>query len=710
MNPNDRCAPELGIITGCPTTFDPITPGLARTAHVDYDLAGPIIQVRFGGRTPLASGDAITLSADTSVSGNSSVCAPAVCPDLSDTGVPFVYVDQSVRNNFRYFYAVTAFDINSFQSGPSSIESARTARVTTPRRAASNYENTATLDVAVYGCRGFGASRSCTKNSDNLVPSLDPGTGLFSKPWPASSGWSLGLAAFVKQVIAAPGAVTARLDSLALGSAYSGVPVTYYVTIETATDTTALVVPMGQNVFNLETDFATSFVAVSADNGLAARYGGSSQYTLAGSLSMALPGNYYTSAYGRGCINDAPGFQLTTTGCDYNGARWFDGPSPAQNETVAHPNGCSNDVNSTNFVTCYSDAGGLTGVANVFEVKSYHTTPNVWRNVEGVLGGAVRAADYNVYWSSTTAGLIDSVIDGSNNVVVPFDANRLGSSWGILNQAAATVTAGSYDQRSELTINDFGCVPPLKGLAQVNGQLGCGAGPTYLLSQTAVPGPIVFWSGPTTNARAGCGAANGCGFVAANAGFAMYMPGHLFMFELTGGALPATGTVWSLRDYTGAVRGGGTGCATCGGGDDGPYSFFAVLRPMAAGGSATTAGAEVRFSYDVVNQVNPPTDRDLSNVHTVPDPYYVTNEFETSAYAKVTKFVNLPQDAIIRIYSSSGVLLRLLEHHSNTFGGDETWDVRNRNNQVVASGVYFFHVEAGNARRVGRFTIVNFAQ
>jgi hypothetical protein len=36
--------------------------------------------------------------------------------------------------------------------------------------------------------------------------------------------------------------------------------------------------------------------------------------------------------------------------------------------------------------------------------------------------------------------------------------------------------------------------------------------------------------------------------------------------------------------------------------------------------------------------------------------------------------------------------------------------VRNRNNQVVASGVYFYHIESGSARRVGRFTIVNFAQ
>jgi hypothetical protein len=80
----------------------------------------------------------------------------------------------------------------------------------------------------------------------------------------------------------------------------------------------------------------------------------------------------------------------------------------------------------------------------------------------------------------------------------------------------------------------------------------------------------------------------------------------------------------------------------------------------------------------------------------------------------VIKFVNLPRKAIIRIYSTSGILVALLEHNSSTFGGEETWNVRNRNNQVVASGVYFYHVESndgsGTARRVGRMTIVNFAQ
>jgi len=37
--------------------------------------------------------------------------------------------------------------------------------------------------------------------------------------------------------------------------------------------------------------------------------------------------------------------------------------------------------------------------------------------------------------------------------------------------------------------------------------------------------------------------------------------------------------------------------------------------------------------------------------------------------------------------------------------------LRNRNNQVVASGVYFYHVETPDGReKIGRFTVVNFAQ
>jgi hypothetical protein len=98
-------------------------------------------------------------------------------------------------------------------------------------------------------------------------------------------------------------------------------------------------------------------------------------------------------------------------------------------------------------------------------------------------------------------------------------------------------------------------------------------------------------------------------------------------------------------------------------------------------------------------------------VHTVPDPYYVTNSLEITANTKVLRFVNLPDRAVIRIYSASGILVSLLSHNSLGGGGEEVWNLRNRNNQFVASGVYFYHVEAADGQtKVGRFTVVNYAQ
>ena len=57
------------------------------------------------------------------------------------------------------------------------------------------------------------------------------------------------------------------------------------------------------------------------------------------------------------------------------------------------------------------------------------------------------------------------------------------------------------------------------------------------------------------------------------------------------------------------------------------------------------------------------------------------------------------------------MLVRALKHQTTSNGGELTWDVRNRTNQFVASGVYFYHVTAENGETtVGRMTIINYAQ
>lgn len=687
---NQFCAPELGVTSQCPITFDSVGPGLARTAHVDVPLVGRLIQVRLGDRIALSNGSVLNLLSDT-------VRAPAVDNDgLLDIGVPFSHVDTGVRNNFRYFYSVVAFDVNSFQSGPSSLESPRILKSAVPVRPASNYRNVAGGPTLAVVGRGI-------VQADTTLPQLDPATGRFSKPMPPANGASLALVRFVKELVSESVTLSVSLDSLELGDAYGAgstclapVPARYYLTLTTPSDTTPVTVLIAQDCQFVDQMATASLNALTIDPVLASRYGGTGSYTVAAQLSFRLAGNYYTNAFGRGCTNGAIGF-FGAAGCEYNGARWFDGPSPANNETQDHPNPCAVRVFSTPIVTCFANAGALTGVSNVFEAKSYLTTPNVWRVVEGVLGGAVRGADYNVYWGA--AGKVDSVIDVSSNVVVPFEASRAGGSWGILN-AAGTASFGpgvNYDERAELSISDISCVEPFKSAVSVQGLIPCGSA-SYSFTQSAAPGPIVLFTGAVDSNRTMA--------PRPNPGFLMYLAGHVFAFEMAPGAtLPAAGTVWSMRDYIGAIRGGGSNCPNCLAGDEGPYTFtsYSYLMPR----TFAAVGAELRLSYDVVNQVDPATGTDLALVHTVPDPYYLRNDFEADAGHQVIKFVNLPNDAIIRIYSSSGVLVTLIEHHSTTFGGAEDWDVRNRTGRRVASGVYFYHIEAGNARRVGRLTIVN---
>lgn len=292
------------------------------------------------------------------------------------------------------------------------------------------------------------------------------------------------------------------------------------------------------------------------------------------------------------------------------------------------------------------------------------------------------------------------MIDVTHNVPVPFEPNRLGGGWGILNPAAAAGT-GSFDKRLELTTTDFGCIEPLRTVYATT--ISCGpAGDNYGLSQTAQLGPIACFSGGLANAQT----------VPASSeqGFAIYVAGETFMFALP--VLPPAGTVWTLREYIGAIS-GGHGAA----GHQGAYSF----RTPEPWRTLSAVGAQIQVSFDVTNQVAPPADSMLANVHTVPDPYYVTDQYEQTTLDKVLKFVNLPDHATIRIYSSSGIMVTQLENPSadcqNASGttlielnaSECTWNLRNRNNQVVAGGVYFYHIESGKARKIGRFTVVNFA-
>jgi hypothetical protein len=675
------CAPEIGVLITCDTTGVGTLNGVRRIVPEAFPIVSPFVQVPTGKYQLLADSSGFVVQSDTAVAGSTSAARLGVVDpgalQLNDTGVPFVYVDRdpSVRNGIRYFYAVAAFDVNSIRSGPSSLESSRIAKPITPQPGASNLVSQSAVTASLEG-------RGLRLDTVSTVPTLNPTTGVFSaKQQPANNSTLAFVGDFVQSIFATPGSFSAKLIGLGMGDARGGIPSSY--SFETTASTGAKDTLTFSVVQPLAADqnatVQAPFPAALADDQLAARFGVPPGFQQSGQLTHGIVAYQLHSGYGRGCVDGAVPIPVDAD-CAYNGPRWFDGAA----ETAADPT-AGNDPTLGSAPPSFNNAGTLTGIATLQNPMGYVQMSAGLRTVEAIIGSAGRAADLKVYWGA--AGKVDSVIDVTHNVVVPFMADSLGGGWGFLNASSATAPGGDGVQGT-LTLQDFGCVAPLNDVNRhpdddFGGQV---AGCSYGLSDTAVPGPIVIAGGDETV----------LGTVAPrpNLGFGMWITGHFFLFELAaGGAVPAANTVWTLREYIGYIEG-----------HPGAYAGF-TSSPR----TFTAIGAELKVAYDVSNQFVAATEAGLQLAHTVPDPYYVTNAYEQSTENKVIKFVNLPSNAIIRIYSLSGVLVRVLEHHASATS-EEVWDVRNRNGQVVGSGVYFFHIEAGGARRVGRMTVVNFAQ
>jgi len=405
-----ECAPELGIQDDCPVTF----PSVTGEAH---NLVGNIVQVPAGGRVALANGSVLVLKADTAVTGNSSGF-----PALTNGGVGFAYVDHGVRNSFTYHYAVTAFDLNSLASAPSSLESPRITKLATPRKASGQETAGALQSVQLLG--GDGSTLTGT------LPTINATTGIFSGPMPPTDGVNLGLAAFLPQVLA-DGSVTLTIDSIVPGLtsdlAGPGVAGVYYVRAQGAGAPTAVAIPLTVDGFSTDVSNAVSFPATAINTAKSQRFGGDSTFALYGSAGVSSAGTWRLTGWGRGQANGDP------ANSDLNGPRWFQGA----NETTADPNitHCPATLGScgaANLPTPLASAASRTAgrlvntpadTVRIFHVLAYNTVPNVpMRVLEAATSHVARAADVRVFWG-TAAGTIDSVVDLTHKVRVPFKTN-----------------------------------------------------------------------------------------------------------------------------------------------------------------------------------------------------------------------------------------------------------------------------------------------
>lgn len=528
------------------------------------------------------------------------------------------------------------------------------------------------------------------------LPAIDAATGIFAGPMPPSNGLSLAFSSFLPQVTAG-GTLTVRIDSIQAGFARldvlpdTGRSTRYYASaVRGGGAPVTFVVPLTMRGTGFAPDAMGSqrFAAVALDSAQATRFGGDTAFALYADLTVAVPDVWRVASWGRAALNQAP------ANSPYNGPRWWSG---AANENTADPNGglcppaltCGATIKVPNIARTAGAIGGVT----IFHPQSYSSIPNTpGRLIEGILATVARAADFRVYWGA--GGAVDSVVDVTHRVPVPF-ADRIGPSWGLLTQPAFAAVTASLTRDGDntlLTWSDIFCVAPVPEYLEVTpgdtSKTDCGgsAQSPATLQAVAELSPIAI----RDSASSYFGTADPA-YTATGNGFNFYLNGHFFLMQMA--ALPASGTVWNARFYSGNV----TGSAA-----QANFAFVPATRPPAVPGLR----AELAFTGTQLDRFVT-TDSMLARVHTVPDPFYARSGYELSPDTLALKFVNLPARAIVRIYSLGGILVNVLFNDDPTGGGEITWDLRSRSGKRVASGVYFFHVETPDRRsRVGRFTVI----
>src|SRR5881409_2824194 len=320
-----QCAPELGLQQDCPVTFA-ANPIVGVSPSDTIPLAGEIIQIPQGGRVKLATNGVINLKADTAVQTQS--CVNVLCPSLKDTGVPFVYVDKNVLNSFSYVYAVTAFDLNSIKSGPTSLESPRVTKKVTPRRAATN-QGTPAGPVTFATIGGDGS----TLNPNAANPTIDATKGTFSGPAvPTGRFEGLGVSLFADQLLKPNSQALIRIDSVTPGFQ----TVTYYFSGLGPVSTASKFGPDG--VLGVEDGtitFGPASAVIPADTNLAkaqklgpvpfaAQFTGQTEVGAVTETSKDI--DWHTDVNGS-FFETVPGMNAD------GGSRWFDGA----NETMTDP-------------------------------------------------------------------------------------------------------------------------------------------------------------------------------------------------------------------------------------------------------------------------------------------------------------------------------------------------------------------------------------
>jgi hypothetical protein len=110
------------------------------------------------------------------------------------------------------------------------------------------------------------------------------------------------------------------------------------------------------------------------------------------------------------------------------------------------------------------------------------------------------------------------------------------------------------------------------------------------------------------------------------------------------------------------------------------------------------------IQFDVGEIKDKITDNDLDEIRVVPNPYIVSAEWELRTNVRSIRFMYLPPECSISVYSLAGVKIKEIKHTNGT--GDEAWDLTSDYGEDLAFGVYVYVVTAGDAKKIGKFALI----
>jgi hypothetical protein len=156
--------------------------------------------------------------------------------------------------------------------------------------------------------------------------------------------------------------------------------------------------------------------------------------------------------------------------------------------------------------------------------------------------------------------------------------------------------------------------------------------------------------------------------------------------------------------------------------------WYAVTSYDIRDDSAGVGPLESPITYQVESTMPGPNPEFQENekVYAVPNPYradldysqnpaweYPTQELRDEWYEidRRIAFMNLPAKCTIKIFTLNGLLVREMKHDRATKGHNiASWNLLNKNNHTVGSGIYYFVVEgtgeSSDFKQVGKFVIV----